>query len=172
MKKLNNKGMTILELLIYMLLVSVFLAAALFLLMASNEFVKESNDRMKVQNEFRLASIYVKNSIKRQDFKNGFSVVPLSNSKDKTAMKISFKSEADTSIEIFYIYFDQSRKQLLSVATNASDSMNSETVICSLDTFDLHMDKDKKNIQVKMSYGNGDLNLSYEELIHFNTTKE
>lgn len=174
----NQRGMTLIELIVYMAILSTFMAASLLLLSAGNEFASETKEFMQVQSEFRLASIFVKNSIKRNDFVGGFALVPTNAAEPNIGRQISFKSENNISEEALLIYYDVMSKKLMEKRRVQSISSTGSAVIkviekpiCYLDEFRVTLNPMEKTVEIKMSYGKGKRTLSYTEVVHYKTKK-
>lgn len=179
MEKLNgNAGMTLIELVIYMAIVAVFMMAALFLLKAGNDFSSKARESMRVQTDIRLASISIKNALKRYDYKDGFELVNIDEAHPEKGRKLSFRSEHDSSREVYSLYFDKETKQLMQTRVTSTGSSVSNTdanliakPICDLENLRLSIDKINKTVTVVIVYMEDNVLYSVKETFHYKTNK-
>lgn len=168
----SESGMTLIELIVYMAILSLFMMGGLFILGSGNEFAKESKEHLAVQNEFRLASISIKSALKRYDYVDGFNLEPADKSIASKGDKLSFKQEGNSNVEEMYIYFDTATKKLMEhrAATPAHPKVE-DNIICELDLCTIEMDKLKKTVTIHLSYGKLKKNLDYKEVFNYKTNK-
>ncbi len=179
MEKLKgNSGMTLIELVIYMAIVAVFMIAALYLLKAGNDFSTSARERMRVQTDIRLASISIKNALKRYDYKDGFELVNIDEAHPAKGDKLSFRKENESNVEVYSIYFDKDTKEVMQtrVASTGSSVSNTDAnvvakPICELENMKLSMDKDKRTVTVVLTYKEDDKLYSVNETFHYKAKK-